>query len=268
MKMRFLLCLSILFCVNSVACKEDLISLYFKDLGEFDLISREDERALAIQVKQGSMEAREALIKANLRLVVTLAKTFQGRGLSLEDLISEGNLGLISAVEKFEIGFNVSFSTYAAHWIKQNIRMGIARVGARIRLPMFLLKLVAKYRKLQNELEDPNASFETITGQLRLSENDKESLRFGLFALTGDVCSFDDLHSETNEIEAIDNADTIGRIKEIMKKDPFMETVMTERFLLDEKTSNAELGKRFGMCRETIRNSVDSYLDQLREELK
>ena len=103
---------------------KDCIDIYFKDLGEMKPLSRDEESKLAIKVKKGNKKAKDALIRANLRLVVSIARKYNHMGLSFLDIIEEGNLGLIKAAEKFDLSFDCKFSTYAAWWIKQKIISG------------------------------------------------------------------------------------------------------------------------------------------------
>jgi RNA polymerase primary sigma factor len=117
------------------------------------LLNAEEECALALAVKNGDETARARLICANLRLVVTIARDYVGRGLSLEDLVGEGNIGLIRAVEKFDPRFRTRFSTYASYWIKQAIRQALTDTGAMIRRPSHMVLLLARWRRVERALE-------------------------------------------------------------------------------------------------------------------
>ncbi|MBS1704902.1 MAG: RNA polymerase sigma factor RpoD/SigA [Armatimonadetes bacterium] len=131
---------------------EDPVGDWLHQIGKRKLLSGEEERALAVQAQSGDLEARNALIEANLRLVVSQAKKFTGRGLGLQDLIQEGNLGLIHAVEKFDPSRGFRFSTYAIWWIRQAISRALASKVTAIRVPTYLGDRTSKISKLRAEL--------------------------------------------------------------------------------------------------------------------
>src|SRR5579871_5007667 len=121
------------------------LEVYLRDINETPLLSADEERELAERVAMGDPNAREHMVKANLRLVVNIARGYLGKGLSLEDLIEEGNLGLMRAVEGFDGSMDVRFSTYASYWIKQSIRRAIMNQGDPMRLPAYMFSLLAKW---------------------------------------------------------------------------------------------------------------------------
>src|SRR5262249_7475183 len=114
----------------------------------------DEERALADRVAQGDPEARDHMVKANLRLVVNIARGYTGKGLNLEDLIEEGNLGLLRAVEGFDGTMETRFSTYASYWMKQSIRRAVMNQGRPIRLPAYMVTLLSKWRRVTNLLTE------------------------------------------------------------------------------------------------------------------
>ena len=120
------------------------MKVYLKDLGKSKLLTAAEERTLAIAISQGDSAAKARLIESNMRLVVSIARKYLGRGLSLEDLIGEGNLGLIKAAERFEPKFKTRFSTYATYWIKEAIMHAMLNTAATIRLPQNLVRLMSK----------------------------------------------------------------------------------------------------------------------------
>src|SRR5215472_15432868 len=135
---------------------------YLHDIGSRGVLSTDEEQRLAIQIKAGDEQARQHFLEANLKLVVSVAKRYQGRGLALEDLIQEGNLGLMRAVEKFDATRGYKFSTYAFWWIRQAITRAIAEQGRTIRLPVHLGEKLNRLRvvslRLQQELgREPTA---------------------------------------------------------------------------------------------------------------
>ncbi len=122
---------------------------YLGTIREVALLTQADERSLAEAIARGDAEARSRLIRANLRLVVKIARDFEGRGLGIEDLIGEGNLGLIRASEAFDPAFGTRFSTYASHWIKQAIRHALITTAATIRLPAHMVGLLTRWRRAE-----------------------------------------------------------------------------------------------------------------------
>lgn len=130
------------------------LAAYLNEINATPLLSAEQERCLARRIASGDVGAREQMVKANLRLVVNLARRFRGQGLALDDLIEEGNLGLLRAVEGFDAERGVRFSTYATYWIKQSIRAALVRHGKTIRLPAYMMVLVIKWRRAATRLAD------------------------------------------------------------------------------------------------------------------
>jgi RNA polymerase primary sigma factor len=126
---------------------ETPLQLYLQEIAATALLSADDEHELALGVASGSAEARDHLIRANLRLVVQIARSFCGRGLPLEDLIAEGNLGLVRAAEGFDPSANVRFASYARYWIKQSIRAALIKYGKPVRLPNYMISQLSKWRR-------------------------------------------------------------------------------------------------------------------------
>ena len=123
------------------------LQIYLHDINDTPLLSADEERELAERVAKGDPYAREHMVKANLRLVVNIARGYLGKGLSLEDLIEEGNLGLMRAVEGFDGMMDTRFSTYASYWIKQSIRRAVMNNGKPIRLPAYMVSLLSKWKR-------------------------------------------------------------------------------------------------------------------------
>jgi len=143
----------------------DVTQLYLNEIGKESLLNAEEERALAMRVRQGDFDARQSMIEHNLRLVVNIAKHYLNRGMTLLDLVEEGNLGLIHALEKFEPERGFRFSTYATWWIRQNIERAIMNQSRTIRLPVHVIKELNVYLRAQRHLEThgvPDAGPEEI----------------------------------------------------------------------------------------------------------
>jgi RNA polymerase primary sigma factor len=130
------------------------LQIYLHDINDTPLLSAQEERELAQRVAMGDPLARDRMVKANLRLVVNIARGYLGKGLSLEDLIEEGNLGLMRAVEGFDGMMETRFSTYASYWIKQSIRRAVMNNGKPIRLPAYMVSLLSKWKRATTVLSD------------------------------------------------------------------------------------------------------------------
>lgn len=151
--------------LNSIEIKEknysdssvditDNIDIYFLEAGKRKLLSREEERELAIKIKQGDAKAKELFIESNLRLVISIARKYLGRGLSFLDLIQEGNIGLMVAVDKYDVDRGLKFSSYATHWIRQGITSAIANKSRNIRIPIYMYGKIGIYREVITRLEE------------------------------------------------------------------------------------------------------------------
>jgi RNA polymerase primary sigma factor len=132
--------------------KEVGIEAYFKDINRIALLTAQEEKELARKVQAGDQKAREKMIKANLRLVVSIAKNYVDRGLSLLDLIEEGNLGLLKAVERFDPNEECRFSTYATWWIKQSIKRALIDTVKTVRIPSYMVEIISKWKNLAADL--------------------------------------------------------------------------------------------------------------------
>src|SRR5947209_2359590 len=149
---------------------------YYQDINQITLLSAAEERELADAIARGDRDARGRMIKANLRLVVKIARDYVGRGLVLDDLVGEGNVGLIRAAEEYDPRFGTRFSTYASYWIKQAIRHALINTTATIRLPAHMYSLLTKWRRAERLLcrqQGGPPSFDEVAAYLGLSETQK-----------------------------------------------------------------------------------------------
>src|SRR4051812_46240574 len=149
---------------------------YLRDINQVSLLSATEERELAEAIARGDRDARSRMIQANLRLVVKIARDFMGRGIGLEDLIGEGNLGLIRAAEEFDPRFGTRFSTYASYWIKQAIRHALINTTGTIRLPAHMYGLLTKWRRAERRLSRERGSapsLDDVATHLGLTETQK-----------------------------------------------------------------------------------------------
>ena len=137
---------------NEVINVDDPVRMYLKEIGRVDLLTADEERELAMAMEQGDLSAKDHLCEANLRLVVSIAKRYTGRGMQFLDLIQEGNLGLIKAVDKFDYTKGFKFSTYATWWIRQAITRAIADQARTIRIPVHMVETINKLIRIQRQL--------------------------------------------------------------------------------------------------------------------
>src|SRR6516165_12774912 len=130
------------------------LETYLREINETPLLNAEEEKQLAYRIEDGDSEARDRMVRANLRLVVNIARSYTGKGLALQDLIEEGNLGLLRTVEGFDPGMNTRFSTYASYWIKQSIKRGLINTGKTIRIPAYMAQLLTEWRRASAQLQE------------------------------------------------------------------------------------------------------------------
>ena len=130
------------------------LETYLREINEVKLLTAEDEQMLARQIAQGDAQARDRMVRANLRLVVNIARSYVGKGLALQDLIEEGNLGLLRAVEGFDPDMGTRFSTYASYWIKQSIKRALINSSKTIRIPAYMVELLSKWRRATARLNE------------------------------------------------------------------------------------------------------------------
>jgi RNA polymerase primary sigma factor len=163
------------------------LETYLREINETDLLTAEQERELAFRIEEGDHEARDWMVRANLRLVVKIARAYNSHGLSLQDLIEEGNLGLLRAVEGFDPTMGTRFSTYASYWIKQSIKRALVNSAKTIRIPAYMVELLSKWRRatalLHEELDrtpTPQEVGDRPQGNPTLQRNSPERRRLRL----------------------------------------------------------------------------------------
>jgi RNA polymerase primary sigma factor len=261
------------------------LQIYLHDINNTPLLSAQEERELAERVSQGDPYAREHMVKANLRLVVNIARGYLGKGLSLEDLIEEGNLGLMRAVEGFDGQMDTRFSTYASYWIKQSIRRSVMNNGKPIRLPAYMVSLLSKWKRASTILADRlgrTPTPEEVGKALRLSKK-----KLGIVTKAIQVSNLTP-HAEHSEDEgfAIDDVMTDDRGKgpedilietddmdRIFERLDHLEnreaTVIRMRFGLEpyDPMTLREVGENLGLTRERVRQLENQALLKLMESL-
>ena len=130
------------------------LETYLREINETSLLSAKEEKELAVRIGEGDVLARDRMVRANLRLVVNIARGYTGKGLALQDLIEEGNLGLLRAVEGFDPAVGTRFSTYASYWIKQSIKRALINSSKTIRIPAYMVELLSKWRRASARLTE------------------------------------------------------------------------------------------------------------------
>ena len=261
------------------------IKLYLREVGSVKLLTPAEEIALAARIKKGDKKAREHMIKANLRLVVKIARDYEGIGLPLLDLISEGNIGLMKAVERFDPAKGGKLSTYGSWWIKQSIKRALANQSKTIRLPVHLVDKISKMRrtalKLQEEFgrepTDEELAEELQTTVARVSAMRMASVRpTSLDAPIGDDDSntYSEIVQDENAIDPYENLEdkTVNGMLEDMvtKLDPREATILRFRFGLDGGTEKTleEVGEKFGVTRERVRQIQNIALRKMRKMIE
>ena len=259
----------------------DPVRMYLKEIGVVPLLSNEEEKELAIAVENGDLEAKQRLAEANLRLVVSIAKRYVGRGMQFLDLIQEGNMGLMKAVDKFDYSKGFKFSTYATWWIRQAITRAIADQARTIRIPVHMVetinKLVREQRNLLQELgQDPTP--EQIAERMDMTPDKvREILKIAQepVSLETPIGEEDDSHlGHFIEDEVIENpVDYTTRVVLREQLDEVLDTltdreenVLRLRFGLDDGKMRTleDVGKVFNVTRERIRQIEAKALRKLR----
>jgi len=264
---------------------DSAIRLYLREIGQVKLLTPQEEIELAAKIKKGDKKAREHMIKANLRLVVKIARDYEGIGLPLLDLISEGNIGLMKAVERFDPAKGGKLSTYGSWWIKQSIKRALANQSKTIRLPVHLVDKISKMRRMAMKLQelfgreptDEELAAELGTTAARVGMMRTASIRpASLDAPVGDDDS--NTYSEMvmddraiNPYEDLEDKTVTSMLQDMVKHlDAREATILRYRFGLDggnEKTLE-EVGEKFGVTRERVRQIQNLALRKLRKMIE
>jgi RNA polymerase primary sigma factor len=256
------------------------LSTYLREINDTPLLSPAEEQELADRVCQGDAAARDHLARANLRLVVRIARGFANRGLALPDLIAEGNLGLLRAVEAFDPTLDTRFSTYASYWIKQSILRALDNLVKPIRLPSYVVDLLAKWRRAGAELHDElgrQPAPEEVMDRLNLSPKKRAILTKALRIHNavpqgdslGDRPSLDELLSDENTLapEAqMGRREELNHVLNLLGRlEPREETVLRLRYGLDHQGPRTlkQIGAHIGVTRERARQIERDALQKL-----
>ncbi|MBQ7740666.1 MAG: RNA polymerase sigma factor RpoD [Eubacterium sp.] len=267
--------------VNDNAAMDDPVKVYLKEIGTIPLLTGEEEQVLAMRIADGDNEAKKKLAEANLRLVVSIAKRYVGRGMQFLDLIQEGNLGLIKAVDKFDYNKGFKFSTYATWWIRQAITRAIADQARTIRIPVHMVETINKVKKAKSQLLHLNGhepTPEEIAEYLDMSvDKVREILRVAQDPVSLETPIGEEEDSHLGDFipddDALAPADAASisllkeQLSEVLKTlTPREEKVLSLRFGLEDGNPKTleEVGKEFNVTRERIRQIEAKALRKLR----
>jgi len=260
------------------------LETYLREINETALLSADDEHELAVAIGNGDTEARDRMVRANLRLVVNIARGYTGKGLGLQDLIEEGNLGLLRAVEGFDPAVGTRFSTYASYWIKQSIKRALINTAKTIRIPAYMVELLSKWRRASTRLAEELGRSPTPEEVARVLGLPKKKLSIikkaiRIYNLTPQTDQSEagwslgemvmDEHARTPEDEMLEH----DNLKHVMHQLDIMDqreaTVLRMRFGLNdhEPRTLKEIGQTLGLTRERVRQIETEALAKLAESL-
>ncbi len=256
------------------------LETYLREINETALLTIHDEQSLAKQIGEGDSAARDRMVRANLRLVVNIARGYAGKGLGLQDLIEEGNLGLLRAVEGFDPAMGTRFSTYASYWIKQSIKRALINGGKTIRIPAYMVELLSKWRRASARLTEElgrTPTPEEVARVLGLARKKLPIIKkaIKIYNLTPQTDQADsgwslgdmvmDENAKTPD-DVLMNTDNLRHVMEMLKiMDPREATVLRMRFGLDEQDPKTlkEIGESMGLTRERVRQIETEALAKL-----
>ncbi|MCZ6597486.1 MAG: RNA polymerase sigma factor RpoD/SigA [Planctomycetota bacterium] len=260
---------------------ERCLETYLQEINEVSLLTPEEERELGRRIQSGDLEAREHMIRANLRLVVSIAKLYSDRGLALQDLIAEGNIGLMKAAEKFDPDAGCRFSTYGSWWIKQAIRRALTNTVTAVRIPGYMAELIAKWKQISAELSYrlgrmPNV--EEVALELGIPQESWKLLKQTIQTSgMGPQVSLDVITSNQETVEdervptpddQIQHSDLLEKLTNLLDSiDEREATILRLRYGLGDESGEPmtlkEIGRVVGLTRERVRQIEREALSKL-----